>query len=95
MTCEQAGYTTMKEYRLRLEGYHNEQRNEWERARWQMFLVMQMHPHIKQGQKPNTPQQWIPFPWEKEEHKEIDPSACKLTDEQKEKLSKIFGKKIE
>ena len=91
MTCRQAAETSMIEYRLRAEGYQQQQRLEWEKARWQMFIAMQMHPYLKQ--KPRTPKDWIPFAWEQEEQrKEIDPSVYRMTEAEKEKLAEIFGR---
>lgn len=58
----------MDEYRLRAEGKAEEERHEWERARWQMYMVVQMHPYLKQ--KPKTPQEWVKFPWEIEKPQE-------------------------
>lgn len=69
MTTEQAGWTSWDEFILRKEGKEQEERQAWEIARWQMFLTMQMHPQIKKGHKPTTPQAWIPFPWEKKRQK--------------------------
>jgi hypothetical protein len=91
MTCREAAETSMTEYRLRVEGYQQRQRQEWEKARWQMFLAMQMHPYIKK--KPSTPQDWIPFEWEKKQRKEVDPSVYRMTEADKEKLAEIFGRK--
>lgn len=93
MTCEQAGRTSMAEYKLRLEGWHKKERIEWERARWQIFLLMQMHPNIKQHNKAKTPKEWIPFAWEIEK-KERNPKApvrCRLTKREKQKLMEIVS----
>ena len=67
MTELQAGWTSYSEYRMRFEGEEQRERQEWERTRWMAFLMMQMHPYIKQHQKPGTPMAWLPFPWEKSE----------------------------
>lgn len=53
---------------MRAEGKAQEERLEWERTRWHAFMLMRMHPYMKQ--KPNTPQAWVRFPWEIEKHKE-------------------------
>jgi hypothetical protein len=94
MTCEQAGRTSMTEYLLRFKGWQQEQRIEWERARWQMFLLMQMHPYIKQHNKAKTPKDWIPFEWEKtkKDRKPNAPIKCKITKKEKQRLMDIFSK---
>lgn len=93
MNAREAAETSMGEYRLRLEGYNQQQRLEWERSRWQVFLLMQMHPNIKQHNKPKTPSEWIRFEWEKEE--QFAPNQPhKITDTDREKLAEIFGTTI-
>lgn len=92
MTEEQAGRTSYREFLLRAEGHRDAERREWERARWQMFLLMQMHPNIKKHNKPKTPQEWIPFEWEKRREIRADaPRKCKVTDKEKEMLKEIFS----
>lgn len=92
MTCEQAGYTSMREFHLRIEGYQQRQRDEWDLARWQMFLAMQMHPYIKKENKAKTPQEWIEFAWERKQEEEKDLRKYILTDEQKGKMLEKFDK---
>lgn len=96
MTEEQAGWTSMAEYRMRCEGHLQEQREKWEIARWQMFLTMQMHPNIKPHQKAKTPQAWIAFPWEKKESKKVSapPRRCKVTKRERDRLEDIFSATI-
>ena len=87
MTIEQAGWVSMREYLLRRKGEDEKERVLWERARWQMFLTMQMHPHIKAHQKPKTPEAWIRFPWEKGQ--EITAEQTVVTNEEMERLNAI------
>lgn len=54
----------MREFRLLREGAENAERRRWERARWQMFLAMQLSPYVRN--KPSTPEQWAPFGWERQ-----------------------------
>ena len=53
---------------MRVKGKQEEEQREWERERWHAYMMMRMHPYMKQ--KPNTPQAWVKFPWEQEERKE-------------------------
>lgn len=59
----------------------------WERARWQMFLVMQMHPNLKAHNKPKTPTEWVRFPWEG--GTETTPEKVEITAEQIEQLNAL------
>lgn len=94
MTELQAGWTSYREYRLRFEGEEQRERQEWERTRWMAFLMMQMHPYIKQHQKPGTPQRWIPFPWENDAV--IAPEGgWGVTEEQSNELNAILTAFIE
>ncbi len=54
----------MREYRLLRDAAEEDERRRWERARWQMFLALQMNPYVKR--KPSSPALWAPFPWERE-----------------------------
>ena len=67
MSREQAGWCDYEQYRMLFDDEERRAREEWERARWMMYLMMQMHPYIKAHQKPGSPQAWIPFPWERKE----------------------------
>ena len=82
----------MAEYRMRYEGYQQRQREEWELARWQMFLAMQMHPYIKQQNKAKTPQAWIPFEWEKEKTPKKDARDILMTAEERQAVIEQFRK---
>ena len=96
MTEEQAGWTSYREFELRLKGWREKERREWERARWQMFLLMQMHPNIKKQHKPKSPQEWIPFEWErkKQERKAAAPKRCRVTKKEINRLNEIFSETI-
>ena len=96
MTEEQAGRTSYREFLLRAEGHRDAERREWERARWQMFLLMQMHPNIKKHHKPKTPQEWIPFEWERKKRmiEAKAPKRCKVTKKEMDKLEAIFNETI-
>ena len=61
---EEAGWVSMRQYILLREAAEQDERRKWERARWQMFLALQMNPYVKQ--KPSTPALWVPFAWEKD-----------------------------
>jgi hypothetical protein len=72
-----------------MEGKQEEERLSWEKARWQCFIMMRMHPYMKQ--KPNTPQEWIRFPWE-QEHPDLEQVDCKVSEDEQERLKDIFSK---
>ena len=93
MTRAQAGWTDYEEYRWLFEDEERKEREEWERARWMMFLAMQMHPYIKAHQKPGSPQVWLPFPWEQKKM----PSAgeWKVTEEQTRMLNEMVRAFVE
>lgn len=90
MTQREAALTGMLEYHQRHEGYVARERAEWERTRWQVFVMMQMHPYIKDHQKAKTPQTWIPFPWEKLEEREVKPEDIRITASQRSTLDKML-----
>lgn len=87
LTREQAGWVSMREYILRRKGENEKERVLWERARWQMFLIMQMHPNIKEHNKPRTPEAWIRFPWEKAQ--DITADDAVVNDVDMEKLNAL------
>lgn len=89
MTAEQAGWVTLREFNAKVQAWERRSQEEWERARWQMFLVMQMHPHIKKGQKPHSAQAWIRFPWEQPEV-EVTKDDCKVETHEVEQLGKLL-----
>lgn len=77
---------------MRREGKVQEERLAWERARWEKFIDLQLNPNIKRGQKPSTPQKWIPFSWEKEKIKRKPPKKLHTTKREQEILQEIFSK---
>jgi hypothetical protein len=93
-TVKEAALTSLEEFNLLAEGFTQGQQEEWERARWQMFLLMQMHPYIKQHNKAKTPKDWIPFEWEKskKDRKPNAPIKCKITKKEKQRLMDIVSK---
>ena len=66
MTAEQAGFTTVREFNLKVKARREAEQSRWELARWQMFLALQMQPFVKSHSKPKDAKAWITFPWEVE-----------------------------
>lgn len=52
-----------------------------------MFLVMQMHPNIKAHNKPNTPTEWVRFPWERTAEMTVE--KAEVTEEQIQQLNAL------
>ena len=77
---------------MRRDGKIQEERIEWERARWMKFIDLQLNPNIKRGQKPSNPQKWIPFAWEKQERKIKPPRNLHTTQRETEILQGIFDR---
>lgn len=79
---------------MRREGKVQEERLAWERARWEKFIDLQLNPNIKKGQKPATPQKWIPFAWEKTKAQAArkPPKSLHTTKREQEILQEIFSK---
>lgn len=88
LTQEQAGWLTTREIEARRDAAAQRARQEWERARWQVFMMMQMHPYMKPHQKARTPQAWISFPWEKEAG--ITTEDTKINGQQEEQLATVL-----
>ena len=96
MTTEQAGFTTMREFNLKVKAKQEAEQAKWELARWQMFLLMQMHPNIKQNSKPKSPQDWIPFQWERKQEKRVAaPKRCRISKKEMNRLKTIFSETID
>jgi hypothetical protein len=76
----------------RRDGKIQEERQEWERARWMKFIDLQLNTNIKKGQKPSSPQKWIPFAWEKETAAKQPPKRLQTTQAEQEVLQGIFEK---
>lgn len=92
MNCEQAGWVSFHEYELRRKGYEEKEREDWTKRRWELFILMQMHPNIKTHNKPTTPELWIPFAWEKA----VEPQRADahISAEDVDKLTAIFAQRI-
>lgn len=88
MTTEQAGFTTMREFNLKVKAKHEAEQAKWELARWQMFLALQMQPFIKPHSKPKDAKSWITFPWERVT--EIKREDCHITEQETEQLNKLL-----
>lgn len=88
MTATQAGFTTLREFNVKMKARQEAQQAKWELARWQMFLAMQMQPFIKPHSKPKDIRAWIAFPWERV--KEITRKDCKVTDMEIEQLGRLL-----
>lgn len=79
----------MREYLLLHDDAEKEERRRWERARWQMFLALNMNPYVKH--KPSTPERWMPFSWEKEtESQRAEQGDWIVTDEESKELNKML-----
>lgn len=82
----QAARTSYGEFLLLAEGRKQQDREEWERRRWEIYMHWKISPNLKR--RPDKPQDVIRFPWEKESHKMINVEP--LTAEELSKLSEIF-----
>lgn len=69
-TIREAAMTSFEEYRILAEGHEQRMQEEWERARWQVFMQWTIAPLLKR--RPRTPQDIVRFPWEKEQVKEVN-----------------------
>lgn len=91
MTQAQAARTGMVEYRQRLKGWEAGQHEEWERARWLAWHQYNLNPFLKAGQRPKTPKDLAPFPWEeKTKSKKITRKMAKITDAERDALNAIM-----
>lgn len=91
MSCEQAGWVSFHEFAVRSKAYEEKEREDWSKRRWELFILMQMHPHIKSYNKPTTPEKWIAFPWEKQNTPQDGTHI--VTDAEINKLTQIFKKR--
>lgn len=87
-TIRDAARTSYEEFTLLAEGKSREEHAEWERARWMIYMDWAISPNLKR--RPHTPQEVIRFPWEenrvKDEARDMEP----LTEEEIQKISRIF-----
>ena len=82
-TVREAMLVSAEEYNYLLRGYNEEMQAKYNVARWMSFNSMLLSPFIKQ--KPLTPEQYAPFPWDKP--REIHYS--KVTPEEVAELEKM------
>lgn len=89
-TEREAALTSAHEFRLLQDGKQRETREKWEMLRWMMWQHVKMSPHIKN--KPNSPQQYLRFPWEKTQKEEVEEKFrnSKLSEGQIAELNRIF-----
>ena len=85
---KEAALTTMKEYRLLLEGFDRKREVFWETARWMAFNDVMLSPNIKQFNKPRTLHQFHPFPWDAQE-RDVTAEDLKVTPEQEAAFNAI------
>lgn len=80
----------MREYWLRLDGFHRAQRRDYEGLRWLAWRLLA--PYYKKGQAPHTPQAFWRFEWEVPELEDVpEPEDCKLSEEQVGELNRIVA----
>ena len=91
MTEREAGFTTLREFNIKVKAKREAEQAKWERARWQMFIALQMQPFIKPHSKPKTAQSWIQFPWERVV-KEVSKEDCRVTENEVEQLNILLQK---
>ena len=93
MTQAQAARVGMTEYTQRLKGWEAAQHEEWERTRWLAWHQYNLSPFLKQWQRPKTPKDLAPFPWEEgqaKKQKKITRKAARITEGEKAALDAIM-----
>ena len=92
MTQAQAARVGMTEYRQRLRGWEAGQHEEWERTRWLAWHNYNLSPFLKAGQRPRTPKDLAPFPWEKGagKPKKITRKQARITEAERSALDAIM-----
>jgi hypothetical protein len=73
-----------------VKAYDEKEKADWVKRRWELYIMMQMHPYIKAYNKPHSPEQWIHFPWE--EGPKIEGQHI-ITQADMNKLNAIFKKR--
>lgn len=58
--------------------------------RWLSFQEMMLNPYIKSFDKPRTPRQYCPFPWDQEEP-EVEQTVVGLTEEEEQRLFDLMA----
>lgn len=81
----------MEEYRMLRDGKERQMQERWELARWQMYMLMQMHPYIKKHNKNVRIEDWVRFPWEVKEKVRDVPERIGVTEEEVNELERIFN----
>ena len=87
-TIKEAALTSLEEFNLLAEGFTQGQQEEWERARWRVYMDWAVSPHLKR--RPRTPQDVVRFPWEENKAAEVR-NYEPLTEAEINKISKIFN----
>lgn len=91
-TEKESACTSFSEYRHLVGQYEQERRDAWELARWTEWRQEITNPYIKQ--KPRTPHEVLPFPWdaEQKEEREVTPDDCKIDADMLQFLNNQFDK---
>jgi hypothetical protein len=82
----QAARTSYGEFLLLAEGRKQQDREDWERRRWEIYMHWAISPNLKR--RPNKPQDVFLFPWEKVAQ-EVE-NAEPLTEQELCSLCEIF-----
>lgn len=77
---------TTEEYSYLAQGYRERQQEEYNRARWICYNVMQVMPFIKR--RPSSPEAYIPFDWDGQSSE--PKHTVEVTAEEVAELSKMF-----
>lgn len=79
-----AMYVSAAEYESLVWGYRRRQTEEWERARWQMFIHTNLSPFVKR--KPRRPEELLRLDGDVRRN----PGSCKVTEAEQKELNRIF-----
>jgi len=82
-TVREAMLVSAEEYGYLVRGYNEDIQERYNVARWMCFKRMLTSPFIKQ--KPGSPEQYAPFPWDKP--REVRPS--RVTPEEEAELNRL------
>lgn len=83
----------MREFRLLREAAEQAERRRWARARWQMFLAMQLSPYVRN--KPSSPELWVPFGWERQvQEKRAKEGDWSVSSGERQELDRIMDEFI-
>lgn len=81
MSQRQAAWVSVGEFYQRRNAFDQLQQMEWERSRWMAWSITS--PFLGKN-RPKTPQQWVRFPWERQEPRKmvkIEPSQMLSLDD--------------